>query len=183
MLWKIGIAVLIVAAISTVGYLLVNWDDTIGKMKATYNASVPKNNYVEASFDNWLDWFTIAPDKWIFRKRNYDNYWGWEKHQVEIPAREVVRRNRIYCEPFIKFSYEDFKKFRKWYKQYEADKAYKAKLEQQENLRQEVNQNAIKLLKAVQQDIDVYKAKIDGEMDKAVDTCREVTTRIAKGGK
>lgn len=183
MLWKIGVAILIAAVISTVGYLLVNWDDTIGKMRATYNASIPKDNYVDVPFDTWLDWFMIAPDKWRFERRDYNNYWcRTVEHQVEIPARKVVRMNRIYCKPFIKFSYNDFKKFRKWYKQYKADKAYKAKLEQQENLRQEVNRNTIKLLKAVQQDIDDYKAKIDGEMDDAMSACRDVTERIKREG-
>ncbi len=179
MFWKIGVTVLITAAISTVGYLLANWENTIGKMKATYNASIPKDNYVEVPFDTWLDWFTIAHDKWIFKKRNYNDYYCWTvKHQVEIPARKVVRMNRIYCEPFIKFSYKDFKKFRKWYEQYETDKAHKAKLERQENLRQEVHQNTIELFKAVQGDIDAYKAKIDGEMDDAMNTCRDVSERI-----
>lgn len=129
-----------------------------------------------------MDWFTIAPDKWRFEKRSYDNYWDDKEYQFEIPARKVIRMNRIYCEPFIKFSYEDFKKFRKWYEQYKDDQAYKANLKEQENLRQKVNQDTINLLRAVQSDIDAYKAKIDGEMDKAVDTCREVTSRIKYGG-
>lgn len=34
------------------------------------------------------------------------------------------------------------------------------------------------MLKAVQQDIDEYKAKIDGEMDDAMSTCRDVSERI-----
>ena len=88
--------------------------------------------------------------------------------------------NRIYCELFIKFSYNDFKKFRKWYEKYKADQAYKDKLEKQKNLRQEVNQNTIELLKTVQQDIDAYKAKIDDEMDNAMNTCRDVSERIKR---
>lgn len=175
----LAIATMIISsALSIVGIIC-----KIVNERKTYQDSMPKDNYVEASFDNWLDWFTIAPDKWIFRKRDYDNSWAWdEEYQVEIPARKVVRMNRIHCEPFIKFSYPDFKKFRKWHKRYEADKAYKAKLEQKERLRQEVNRSTIELLKVVQGDIDAYKAKIDGEMDKAVDTCREVTSRIKYGG-
>lgn len=180
---KICVVVVVTALLSIAGYLLANRDDTIGRIRAEYKASVPKDNYVEVAFETWLDWFMIAPDKWIFEKRVYNDYWRWTvEHQVEIPARKVVRMNRIRCEPFIKFSYGDFKKFRKWYKQYKADQAYKDKLEQQERLRQEVSQNTIELLKAVQGDIDAYKAKIDGEMDKAVDTCREVTSRIKYGG-
>lgn len=149
----------------------------------TYKDSMPRENYVEATFENWLDWFMIAPDKWRFETREYNNYWkSYKDTIVEIPCRLKASMNRWRMEPFIKFSYPDFKKFRKWHKRYEADKAYKAKLEHQENLRQEVNQNTINLLKAVQGDIDAYKAKIDGEMDKAVDTCREVTSRIKYGG-
>lgn len=181
---KVCIVVAVAALLSITGYLLVNWDDTVGKMRAMYKASVPEDNYVEASFDNWLDWFTIAPDKWRFEKNNYNHPYRWTvEHQVEIPAREVVRTNRIYCEPFIKFSYEDFKKFRKWYRQYKADQAHKDKLERQENLRQEVNQNTINLLKAIQGGINAYKTKIDGEMDSAINTCRDVANRIKENAR
>ena len=37
--------------------------------------SIPTDNYVEVSFDNWLDWFMIAPNKWDFKKYDYDNDW------------------------------------------------------------------------------------------------------------
>lgn len=104
---KLAIIVMIIfSALSIIGIIC-----KIVSRRKTYQESMPKDNYVEVSFDNWLAWFTIAPDKWIFRKKDCDNPWVWdEEYQVEIPAREVVWRNRIYYEPFIKFSYEDFKK-------------------------------------------------------------------------
>lgn len=179
--WLIGAIVMaVLMSICVVCKLIYNRCVSVG----TYRNSMPRENYVEATFENWLDWFMIAPDKWRFETREYNDYWkSYKDTIVEIPCRLKASMNRCRMGPFIKFSYPDFKKFRKWYKRYKADKAHKAKLEQQESLRQEVNRNTIELLKAVQGDIDSYKAKIDGEMDKAVDTCREITTRIAKEGK
>lgn len=150
------------------------------KPRALWVDSMPTDNYVEASFDNWLDWFMIAPDKWDFKKHNYDNYWNIfnEKERIEIPCRIEERMGRRCVSAFIKFSYDDFKKYRKWYKQHLEYQVCQEEIKEQECIRQQVNQNTIKLLKAVQQDIDAYKSKIDGEVDDAMNTCRDVSERI-----
>lgn len=86
----------------------------MGKPRALWVDSMPTDNYVEASFDNWLDWFMIAPDKWDFKKHNYDNPWRClnEKERIEIPCRIEERMGRRNI-TFIKFSYDDFKKYKK----------------------------------------------------------------------
>lgn len=151
------------------------------KSRKLWVNSMPTDNYVEASFDNWLDWFMVAPDKWDFKRRDYNNFWRVlnEKERIEIPCRIEECMNQRCVSVFIKFSYEDFKKYKKWYKQYLKEQVYQKEIKKQERIRQRVNQNTIELLNAVQQDIDAYKAKIDGEMDRAVDTCQKVTERIA----
>lgn len=155
------------------------------KPRALWVDSMPTNNYVEAPFDNWLDWFMIAPNKWDFKKHDYDSYWRVlnEKERIEIPCRIEDRMNRRCVSVFIKFSYDDFKKYKKWYKQYLKEQVYQEEIKEQERIRQQINQNTIELLNAVQKDIDAYKKKIDGEMDRAVDTCLEVTARIVKKDK
>jgi hypothetical protein len=167
---------IILASVIIRGIIHLVW----GKPRALYVNSMPTDNYVEASFDNWLDWFMIAPDKWDFKKHDYDNYWRIlnEKERIEIPCRIEERMNRKCVSTFIKFSYDDFKKYRKWYKQYLEDQVHQEEIKEQERIREQVNQNTAELLKAVQQDIDAYKAKIDGEMDNAMSTCRDVTERI-----
>lgn len=62
MFWVVIICVCVVAGIVAL-YLWLHWEDTFGKTRAMYKASMPKESYVEATFDNWLDWFMIAPDK------------------------------------------------------------------------------------------------------------------------
>ena len=106
-----------------------------------------------------------------------------KKEHIEIPCRIEESMNRRCVSAFIKFSYDDFKKYKKWYKQYLKEQAYQEEIKEQERIRQRVNQNTIELLNAIQKDIDAYKEKIDGEMDRAVDTCLEVTARIAKESK
>lgn len=172
---------IILASAIVCGIIYLVW----GKPRALWVDSMPTNNYVEASFDNWLDWFMIAPDKWDFKRHDYDNYWRIlnEKECIEIPCRIEECMGRRCVNTFIKFSYDDFKKYKKWYKQYIEDQMYQEEIKEQERIRQQVNQNTIELLNAVQKDIDAYKKKIDGEMDRAVDTCRKVTERIANGDK
>ena len=59
------IALLIILASAIVyGIIYFVWS----KPRALWVDSMPTDNYVEASFDNWLDWFMIAPDKWRFEK-------------------------------------------------------------------------------------------------------------------
>lgn len=120
--------------------------------------SIPTDNYVEVSFDNWLDWFMIAPDKWDFKRRNYDSYWRIfdKKERIEIPCRIEESMNRRCVRAFIKFSYDDFKKYKKWYNQYLKEQVYQEEIKEQERIRQRVNQNTIELLNAVQKDVDAY---------------------------
>lgn len=151
-----------------------------GKPRALWVDSMPTDNYVEASFDNWIDWFMIAPDKWDFKRHDYDSCWRIfnGKESLEIPCRIEEHMGRRCVSTFIKFSYDDFKKYKKWYKQYIKDQVHQEEIKEQERIRQQANKKTIELLKAVQQDIDAYKAKIDGEMDDAMSTCRDVSERI-----
>lgn len=171
------IMLLIILALYIVcGVIHPVWD----KPRELWMNSMPTDNYVEASFDNWFDWFMIAPDKWDFKRHDYDNYWRIfnYKERIEIPCRIEEHMGRRCVSTFIKFSYGDFKKYRKWYKQYLKDQMCQEEIKEQERIRRQVNQNTIELLKVVQQDIDAYKAKIDGEMDDAMNTCRDVSERI-----
>lgn len=171
---------IILASAIVCGVIYLIW----GNQRAMWVDSMPTNNYVEASFDNWIDWFMIAPDKWDFKRHDYDNYWCIlnEKERIEIPCRIEECMGRRCVSTFIKFSYDDFKKYKKWYKQYLEYQVHQEEIKEQERIMKQVNRRTIELLKAVQQDIDAYKAKIDGEMDNAMSTCRDVSERIKSEG-
>lgn len=147
----------------------------------TYSNSTPDKDYAEIDFNNWLDWFTIAPEKWHFIHIN-DRLFH-EKYEVEIPCYiEYFGKRDLFFDnskkTFIKFSYNDFKLFRQWYKQYEREQKIKANIEHRNKMYHENEINTLNLLKNVQKDINNYKAKIDKEMNNAVSMCREVTTSI-----
>lgn len=151
----------------------------------TYSSSTPDKDYAEIDFNNWLDWFTIAPEKWRFIHVNDSLF--HEKYEVEIPCYiEYFEKRDLFFDiskkTFIKFSYNDFKLFRQWYKQYKREQELKDNIEYKNKMRHENELNTLNLLKNVQRDINNYKAKIDKEMDNAVSMCREVITNIANRG-
>lgn len=156
-----------------------------GLQKLTYSKSTPDKDYAEIDFNNWLDWFTITPEKWCFIYINDRSFHA--KYEIKIPCYiEFIKPDFPFFDgqkkTFIKFTYDDFKRFQKWYKQYEREQELKDNIEYKNKMRHENEVNTLNLLKNVQKDINNYKAKIDKEMDNAVSMCREVTTNIVNRG-
>ena len=154
------------------------------EQKKEYENSYPSwETYAEVSFDNWLDWFTINPDVWKFASVDYNTF---DSNYHSVPYRgEIVVG--AYCfrantsrATIVKFPYEDWAKFKAWYKEY---KASKDAMEEQKIKAKEQAKNTkktIELLNLIQKDIDSYKAMADEEIEGATKTCCEVAERIKK---
>lgn len=50
----------------------------------TYIKSTPDKDYAEIDFNNWVDWFTIAPEKWCFIYINDRLFHA--KYEIKIPC-------------------------------------------------------------------------------------------------
>ena len=155
------------------------------KQKKEYENSYPSwESYAEVSFDNWLDWFAINPDVWKFESVGYDTF---DTNYHSVPYRgEIVsgaywfRKADTSRATIVKFPYEDWAKFKGWYKEYKANKEA---MEEQKIKAEEQAKNTkktIELLNLIQKDIDSYKAMADEEIDSATKTCCEVAERIKK---
>ena len=143
------------------------------EQKKEYENSYPSwETYAEVSFDNWLDWFTINPDVWKFASVDYNTF---DSNYHSVPYRGEISRATI-----VKFPYEDWAKFKAWYKEY---KASKDAMEEQKIKAKEQAKNTkktIELLNLIQKDIDSYKAMANEEIESATKTCCEVAERIKK---
>lgn len=113
------------------------------------------------TFEWWKDIFLINPDRWRIGGC-YDN---------PKCCGNDCRMNTV---RFV--SYDDWKRYRKFAAEWLANEK---KREDNEKAKADLRH----ILECAQRDIDAYKAKIDGEMDDAMSTCRDVTERIKRGGK
>lgn len=154
------------------------------EQKKEYENSYPSwETYAEVSFDNWLDWFTINPDVWKFASVDYNTFDG-NYHSVpyrgEIVAVSYYFRADTSRATIVKFPYEDWAKFKDWYKEYKSNKdaTEEQKIKAEENAKN--TKKTIELLNLIQKDIDSYKAMADEEIESAMKTCCEVAKRIKK---
>ena len=154
------------------------------EQKEEYENSYPSwESYAEVSFDNWLDWFTINPDVWKFASINHS---AFNSNYHPVPYRGKIVSVGYYFIPetsratIVKFPYEDWAKFKGWYKEYKANKDV---MEEQKIKVEEQTKNTkktIELLNLIQKDIDSYKAVADEEIESATKTYCEVAERIKK---
>lgn len=170
------IVIIVIIGIGVLGFFLlaklVEWlvdggiSDLFCKtlLKSTNNKKDWKKRQIESqpcmTFEWWKDIFLTNPDRWRIGGC-YDN------------PKCCGNDCRMYTVRFV--SYDDWKQYRKFAAEWLANEK-----EREDNER--ANADLRYILECAQRDIDAYKAKIDGEMDKAVDTCREVTSRIKYGG-
>ena len=154
------------------------------KQKKEYENSYPSwESYAEVSFDNWLDWFAINPDVWKFTSVGYNTFDG---NYHSVPHRGKIVSVSCYFRAdtsraiIVKFPYEDWAKFKDWYKEYKVNKD--AMEEQKIKAKKQVKntKKTIELLNLIQKDIDSYKAMADEEIESATKTCCEVVERIKK---
>lgn len=172
------IVVIVIIGIGVLGLFLlaklVEWllDDGISDLfcktllKSTNSKKDWKKRQCESqpcmTFEWWKDIFLTNPDRWRIGGI-YDNPKCYSDDYVHA---YVVRFT----------SYDDWKQYRKFATEWLADEK-----EREDN--EKAKDDLRYILECAQRDIDAYKAKIDGEMDRAVDTCREVAERIASGDK
>ena len=154
------------------------------EQKKEYENSYPSwESYAEVSFDNWLDWFAINPDVWKFASIDhnaFDSNYHPVPYRGEIVAVSYYFRADTSRATIVKFPYEDWAKFKAWYKEY---KASKDAMEEQKIKAKEQAKNTkktIELLNLIQKDIDSYKAMANEEIESATKTCCEVAERIKK---
>ena len=153
------------------------------EQKKEYENSYPSwESYAEVSFDNWLDWFAINPDVWKFASINHN---AFNSNYHSVPYRgKIVSVGYFIPETsratIVKFPYEDWAKFKGWYKEYKANK--EAMEEQKIKAEEQVKntKKTIELLNLIQKDIDSYKAMADEEIESATKTCCKVAERIKK---
>ena len=154
------------------------------EQKKEYENSYPSwESYAEVSFDNWLDWFAINPDVWKFASVAHNTF---DSNYHSVPYRgEIVSVGYYFMADtsratIVKFPYEDWAKFKRWYEEYKATKdameEQKIKVEE----RAKNTKKTIEILNLIQKDIDSYKAMADKEIESATKTCCEVAERIKK---
>lgn len=182
---KILLTVVILVGITIRTVLKKKWlEEQEKEQKKEYENSYPSwESYAEVSFDNWLDWFAINPDVWEFASLDYntfDSNYHSVPYRGEIVAVSYYFRADTSRATIVKFPYEDWAKFKAWYKEYKANKD--AMEEQKIKVKEQVKntKKTIELLNLIQKDIDNYKAMADEEIEGATKTFCEVVERIKK---
>lgn len=127
-----------------------------------YESELPiSKDAVQITFDNFYQWYTLNPKRWILGKGcvqvRTKEYKTTRPYMISSPYRDCY------------FNLKDWKKYKK----------FKNKLDKIET-NKKVNKATIEILEAVQQDIDALRKQSNQEIKEANDRAIEIAERLNK---